>query len=120
MSSRERDRSGPTTEKPGVLGGRADERDPAVLDGGKQCILLGAREAVDLVDEEDGLALPRGDATFGVVDHRTHVLDARSHCGQFDEAPVARDQVREGGLAGARRTPQDDRGGRSGLPHEPA
>jgi hypothetical protein len=36
-----------------VLGGRGDEDHPAVLDSGQQRVLLGLREAVDLVEEED-------------------------------------------------------------------
>ena len=36
-----------------VLGGRADEHEQAFLDEGEQHVLLGAGEAVDLVEEED-------------------------------------------------------------------
>ena len=35
-----------------VLGRRRDQDDPAVLDAGQQCVLLGLGEAVDLVEEQ--------------------------------------------------------------------
>ena len=38
-----------------ILGGRADERDGAVLDIGQEAVLLGAVEAVDLVHEQQRL-----------------------------------------------------------------
>ena len=39
-----------------VLGGRADQHDRAVLDIGQEAVLLGAVEAVDLVDEQQRAA----------------------------------------------------------------
>ena len=51
----ERDSNGEITENVRVLGGRGDQRHPAVLDAGQQGVLLGLREAVHLVDEQHGL-----------------------------------------------------------------
>ena len=101
-----------------VLGGGADERHPAVLHGGQQRVLLGAREAVDLVDEQHGLALPHRDATLGVVDDRAHVLDACGDRAELHEAAITSDEVRERGLARAGRTPQDERSRRGVGPDE--
>lgn len=110
----------------GVLGGGGDERHPAVLHGGQQRVLLGLGEAVDLVEEEDGLLAVAADGAPGSVDDRPDLLDARGDRRQFHEPLVRRlgDDVREGGLSDARRTPEDHRGGAGGaavpLAHEPA
>src|SRR5699024_6412504 len=95
-----------------VLRGRGDERDPAVLDAGQQGVLLGLREAVDLVDEQYGLAADGPQPGARLIDHLADVLDAGEHGGDLDELAVAGlgDDVGERGLAGAGRTPQDHRG----------
>ena len=91
-----------------VLGGRADERHPAVLHGGQQGVLLGLVEAVHLVDEQHRLGAGQAQFAPGALDRRAHVLHARGDRGQLDEAPAGdlADDVGQGGLAGARRAPQ--------------
>ncbi len=94
----------------GILGGRGDERDPAVLDRGKEDVLLSLGEAVHLVDEEHGLGLPRRDPALGVLDHLAHVLDARGDRREFHEPAPTGHEVRERRLARAGRPPQQDGG----------
>ena len=100
-----------------VLGRGRDEHDLAVLDPGQQGVLLGLGEPVDLVEEEHGLAAVHVAGPVGVLHHRAHVLDPGGDRRQLDELAVGRgrDEVGQGGLAGARRPPQDrrDRAGRS-------
>ncbi|GAA3501911.1 hypothetical protein GCM10019016_090190 [Streptomyces prasinosporus] len=84
---------------------------------GEQGVLLGLAEAVDLVEEEDGLlAVPAGGAA-GAVDDPADLLDARGDRRQLDEALVGGlgDDVGQGRLAGAGRPPQDHRGGPRGA-----
>ena len=103
-----------------VLGGRADQGDRAVLDLGQQPVLLGAIEAVDLVDEQErGLAgaPPRLRllvhlAQVGHPGHHRRELHER-----LTEAP--REQTSERGLAGAGRPPQDDRAEPAAREHAP-
>ena len=93
-----------------ILRGGADQDDGTGLDSPQEGILLGLVEAVDLVDEEDGRA-GRGEERLGLgrVDHLAHVLDARAHGRKRIELPVQRpgDDARKGGLADARRPPED-------------
>ena len=100
-----------------VLGGGGDQHDLAVLDPGQQGVLLGLGEAVDLVEEEHGLPAVHVAGPVGVLHDGAHVLDAGGHRRQLDELAVGGggDEVGEGGLAGARRAPEDgrDRAGRS-------
>src|SRR5579883_853827 len=101
-----------------VLGGRADEDDGAVLHHGEEGILLGAVEAVHLVDEQKralaGLA-PRA----GGVEHLLEVGDAGKDRGNLLELQVGgvSQQPRHGGLAGAGRAPEDERAERARLQH---
>lgn len=60
-----------------VLGGRRDQGHPAVLDRGEQGVLLGLAEAVDLVEEEDGLLAEAAGGAAGAVDDRPDLLDMR-------------------------------------------
>src|SRR5262249_11519540 len=94
-----------------VLRRRADEDDVAGFDARQERVLLRFVEAMDLVDEDNrppagGLAHPLG---FG--HDLADFLDARQHGAERDEARLRhiRDDAREGGLAGAWRSPQDDR-----------
>ena len=109
-----------------VLRGGGDQGDPAVLHRGQQRVLLRLAEAVDLVEEEHGLAAVAAGLALGALDDRADLLDAGGDRRQLDEALVGRlaHHVREGGLAGAGRAPQDHRGraGRTAaaLPHQPA
>ena len=51
--------------------------DPALFHGPEQGILLGLAEPVDLVDEQDGVALgEEASALFGLFDHFPDLLDA--------------------------------------------
>ena len=85
MSRTLRDSSGRDDREVRVLRRRGDERDPAVLDGREQRVLLGLGEPVDLVDEEHRLAAATSQAAPGVVDHLTHVLDPGRHGRELDE-----------------------------------
>ena len=93
----------------GVLGGRGDEHDPAVLDAGQQRILLRLREAVDLVEEQNR-RLPVEVALSECLLHDlAHIAHPRGHGGELDESPAggARDRLGECRLAGSGRAPQD-------------
>lgn len=59
-----------------VLGGRGDQQHDAILDRVEQRVLLGLGEAVDLVDEQDGL-LPVCQSTPRHVDDRADLFDPR-------------------------------------------
>ena len=103
-----------------ILGGRADQGDRAVLDLGEQTVLLGAIEAVDLVDEQErGLAgaPPR----LRLLVDLAQIGHARHHRRQLDqrliEAPG--EQPGQRGLAGAGRAPQDDRAELAAGEHAP-
>ena len=97
-----------------ILGGGGDEHDPAVLDARQQCVLLRLGEPVDLVEEEDGRLPVQVALGQRLLHDLAHVLDARRHRGELDEAAARRagDGLRERGLARAGRPPQDDRGSR--------
>jgi hypothetical protein len=62
----------------GVFGGCADEEDQAVFHVGEQDVLLGAVEAVDLVEEEDGALAVEAEAFLGGVEDGADFLDADS------------------------------------------
>ncbi len=98
-----------------VLGGGGHERNPPILDRGEQHILLGLGEAVHLVDEHHGLGLAGRHAALGILDYRAHVLDAGVDGAELDEPAVARDEVGQGGLAGAWRAPQHHGRGGGGV-----
>ena len=68
--------SGELMAKNGILRRGSDEDDPALLDVGQQHVLLGAVEAVQFVDEQDGP--PAGLLQFGagLLEHLAHFLDA--------------------------------------------
>ena len=102
-----------------VLRRRADERDGAVLDVGQHVVLLRAVEAVQLVDEEDGLDAARRAPLPRVGDHAPDVrdpgVDGREGLEVALRAP--RDDGGERGLAGAGRPPQHERGRLVALDH---
>ena len=112
-------RSGEREER--VLGGRADEHEETLFDEREQHVLLRAGEAVHLVEEQDralaALAEP-GPGPFGDL---AHVLDARAHRAERLERLLAdaRDEAGDRGLAGAGRTPDDDRREPVGLDEHP-
>ena len=93
----------------GVLGGGADQRDDAALDEWQEAILLGAVEAVDLVDEQQR-ALAGGAQALGFLEGGAQVLHAGEDGGElFEFEPGALgQQARDGGLAGSGRPPEDE------------
>ena len=93
-----------------ILRGGADQADVALLHVRQECILLGLVEAMDLVDEDDrARAVLLG--ALGVGHHLLDFLDAGEHGGELDELGLghARDDLRQRGLAGAGRPPEDER-----------
>ena len=108
---RARDEGGVDVEI-GVVGGRSDEAHRSALDVGKEDILLGLVEAVDLVDEENRALI----AELGVG---ARLFDLGANLGHVGFDPVeglkagsraVRDHPREGGLARARWAVEDERG----------
>ena len=95
-----------------VLGRRADERHDTLFDGPQQRVLLRLVEAVYLVDEQERGPLVEETALAGRLDHFAHLLHARRHGREGEEGTfeLRGDDPREGGLAHARRTPEDERG----------
>ena len=94
----------------GVLGGRADERDRAVLDLGQERVLLGLVEAMDLVDEEDAAGAAGRQALAGFGDDGPDLDHAAHHGRERLEVGAHRrgQEAGEAGLAGAGRPPQQD------------
>ena len=94
-----------------VLGGRADQDDRPVLDIGQEGVLLGAVEAVDLVDEQER-ALPDLAAASSSGEDLAQV----GHPGEGrrdlleDQAGAVGQESGDRRLAAARRAPQDDGG----------
>ena len=101
------------TEKDGFSVVAATRIDLAVLDARQEGVLLRLGEAVDLVEEEDGLAAVEVTGAVRLLHHRADVLDPGRHRGQLDELAVGggRDEVGERRLARARRAPEDRREG---------
>jgi hypothetical protein len=92
-----------------VLGRGAHQDDVAALDVGQEGVLLGAVEAVDLVDEEQGAPAGRGAQPLGVGHDALDLGDPRDHRREGHELGARRggDQARERRLAGPRRAPED-------------
>ena len=101
-----------------VLGGGADQRDRAGLHHGQKPVLLGAVEAVDLIDEQQR-ALPCPPPPRRLVERTLQVGDAGEHRRKLHEMQprAGGEQPRDGGLAAARRAPEDQRGERPALQH---
>ncbi len=96
----------------GILGGGADEADGSALDPWQEGILLGAVEAVNLIDEEDGAGAPGG-GFFRVGHDLLDFFYAGEDGGEFDEGGFGGfgDDFGEGGFADAGRAPEDHRRG---------
>ena len=94
-----------------VLGGRSDERHPAVLYRGQQRILLSFAKSMHLVDEEHGAAALHAELGTRRVDDLPHVFHTRCHGREFDEASARRcgHEAGKRGLSRAGWTPQDHR-----------
>ncbi len=112
MSTRARERSAAFSEGR-VLSRGADEADRTVLDHRQEGILLGAVEAMDLVDEEKA-ALPALAAGSRRREDLLEVGDAGEDRGQLLEMEIGTlgEEARDGRLAAARRTPEDERADR--------
>jgi hypothetical protein len=91
---------------------RSDQHDVARLDVGEKGVLLRTVEAVNLINEDDGsrpAKLPRPPRLF----HDSFdLLDPGGHGRKWDEVRLGRfrNDARQGGLSGSRRSPEDDRG----------
>ena len=111
VSSSERDSSGEMIEKYGFSVVAAISVTQRFSTAGQQRVLLGLAEAVDLVEEEDGLLAVAAGGAAGALDDGPDLLDARGDRGELDEALVGglADHVRQGRLAGAGRAPEDHR-----------
>ena len=97
---------------------RADQHDGAVLHHRQETVLLGAVEPVDLVDEQQRLAAAHAPGARR-LEHFLEIGDTGKDRrdlveGQFG---LAGQQPRNGGLAGARRSPKDHRAETAGSDH---
>ncbi len=94
-----------------VLGGRADQHDVARLHARQEGILLCLVEAMDLVHEDDRAAAGAAPPILRRRHDLLDLLDAGQHRAERDEMRLGqlRDDAGERGLAGARRSPEDDR-----------
>jgi len=103
----------------GVFGGGADEGDDAAFDIAEQDVLLGAVEAVDFVEEEDGFPAVVFEAADGVVEDSADIFDADGGgIGAFEVAVgVCGDDFGEAGFAGTRRAVEDHGGEGIGFEH---
>ena len=103
-----------------VLGRRAHQGDDPLLHEGQEAVLLGAVEAVDLVDEQQG-RLAGGAAHARRLEGLLQVGDAGEDGADLLELIARRQgqQARDGRLSGARRPPQDHRAEAAGLDHPP-
>ena len=95
----------------GVLGGRANQRDDATLHEWQEAVLLGAVEAMDLVDEQKRALACRSPA-FGLLECGAEVLHARENRRELLEIEVGAlgEQAGDGRLACPRRPPEDQAG----------
>ena len=103
----------------GVFRRRANQGHQARLHERQQRVLLRLVEAVDLVDEQDGVFAAR-QVVLGLLDRGADILHPRQHGRQGDEfaAKGVGRQARERGLAHAGRAPQDHRVRLAGLEHQ--
>ncbi len=101
-----------------VFGRCADQDHRAVFDIGQESVLLGAVEAVDLVDEQQR-AVPHLAPLLGRLEHLAQIGDAGKHRRQRLEGEIRtlRQEARDRRLAAAGRPPQDHRGKRAARDH---
>ncbi len=101
-----------------VLGGGADQHDRSILHDRKKRILLGAVEAMDLVDEQQR-PLPDLAPRARGVEHLLEVGDAGKNRRDLLELQFGgvRQEPRDRRLAGAGRPPEDERAERTRLQH---
>ena len=95
-----------------VFGGRAYQGDGAILNVGEDDVLLGLVEAVDFIHEEDGGLAVHPAAVSGLGDDTPQVGDTGGDGADRLEGSLGDcgDEAGEGGLARARRPPEDERG----------
>lgn len=98
----------------GILRRRANQDYDAIFDGVQQGILLRAREAVNLVDEEDGATLEGKEPLLCRLDLASQVCHRTRDGRDLDKGGVRGigDDMRDGCLARARRPEENDRGKR--------
>ena len=91
---------------------RGHQNHPAIFDRGQERILLRLREAMHLINKEDGFLAFGCERSTGRIDHTANVAHARGHRRQLDKAAArrARDQVGESRLTSPGWPPQDHRG----------
>ena len=116
---------GPVDGEVGIFGGRADEDDGAVFNPGQERVLLGFVEAVDLVDEEDGLAVVQLAQLASFIDGLANVSDSGQNGVDGDKmgASGVGDDRGERGFARAGRPVENQRGklvGLNGAPQQAA
>ena len=94
-----------------VFRGCRDEQYRAILHGRKERVLLSLGKSVHLIDEQHR-APTMNELLPSVGDDLADLLDARIEGGEAHEVlpHLASDERGNGGLAGARRPVQDDRG----------
>src|SRR5947209_4990151 len=80
-----------------------------MLHVGQKCVLLGAVEAVDLINEKDGASAVLA-GLFRVCHHLLDLLDSGEHGGKLDELSLGHigDDLCQRGLPCSRRPPEDD------------
>ena len=94
-----------------VFGCRTDERHQPLLDIGQKRILLRLVEAVNFIDEKDGVAARLRKCRLGTGDRIADVLDSGQHRRQGDKVGIecVGHQSRQGRLADAGGSPQNHR-----------
>ena len=87
--------------KVGILGGRSDEGDRAILDVRQERVLLGFVPAMDFVHEEDGADVVQAAAFERLVNDDAQIGLARENRRDGDEVTLGGvcDDLRESGLA---------------------
>jgi len=95
-----------------VLGSGTDQANAAFLDVRQEGILLRFVEAMNFVDKNDGARAVLAGAV-GIAHDLLDFLDAGEHGGKLDEVSLGDtgDDLGKGSLTGARRAPEDHRGG---------
>ena len=95
----------------GILGGGSNEAESAILDMRQKGILLRLVETMHLVDEQQRAPAEFGLAAPGLRYLLADLLDPGQHGGKCREPGVGMmgDDTRQGGLARARRPPEDHR-----------
>ena len=104
-----------------VLGGCTDEDEQAFLHEREEDVLLGAAEAVNFVEEHDRALALLAETGAGALGDLAHILHAGTDGGETLERLRGRagNELGDGGLARARRPPEDERGESVGFEEDP-